>query len=189
MKITMEQAKLALQKYIEEHKNNVITAKKSNNVYVYVRLANEGETIKSINKNGITEGFRTILPNEQVYVLTRCDKDGVPILNKEGNPNVWTSNIEKFFKNYNFDKEIGLAVPISMNRHFLKAEHDMVIPCKWSDTGFQKVSKGDYIRIDDSSQNAIGKHEFEETYIIINENHKNNQCNDNSIKSFKLKKE
>ena len=163
---TVEEATKALNEYVNKRKDQVITAEENEKAFVQARLAKEGEVIESINKNGVTEGVRTIQPNEKIYVLTRCNENGEAILNKDGKSNVWTNSAEKFAKNYSLDEKTGIAVAIPEQRHFLVADYDMQVPCSWSDNGLQNVSKGDYIRIDEGNQYAIGRQEFEETHVI-----------------------
>ena len=152
--------------YIDFHRGRSIIAEKKNDAYVSFRRAVPGEEIVSIDKNGVVEG--TVKGREDLMVVTRCDKDGKPILNKDGKPNTWTIEEDTFKRTFNADEKTGIALPKQEKRMFLQVDRDIDIPVSWADNGIQHVPAGGYLNItNEKDVYGIGPEEFKETYNVV----------------------
>ena len=155
-----------VEQYINFHRDRAIVAEKKNDAYVSFRRAVPGEEIVSIDKNGVVEG--TVKGREDLMVVTRCDKDGNPILNKDGKPNTWTIEEDIFKRTFSADEKTGIALPKQEKRIFLQVDRDIDIPVSWADNGIQHVPAGGYLNItNEKDVYGIGQEEFKETYNVV----------------------
>ena len=135
---------------------------------VLARPAVPGERLTVWTQDGNNEGLE--IADEGDVVVTRVDKKGRPVLNKDGNPNTWKMAGDTFKASYDTehpDPETGAYIPTGGPRRFVQVGKDISFDAHWG--GVQNIRKGGYLNITNPDDVfGIAREEFLETYQLMN---------------------
>lgn len=151
---------MTIEKYINDFHPVVFLAKKVGKIAAHRGIPGE-KVISWIVVNGAPVIERTGVCDEDSYVVTKLDSNGIPIEDEFGHLNQWIIPGDKFVQKYIAEGDV--YVPISAPKHFVRVEEDMTI---MTDTGEEMFAEaGGVINIDDSY--SISARDFADTYRAL----------------------
>lgn len=156
-----------VQKYVNEHEAQAFTAVKSGKILF--REVQEGEKIPVYTKNGNLESEEVGKAGN--FLVTRCDDNGKPVLDKHGHTNSWQMDGETLNKKYRVNGSLGIASPKGAPQKFITVDKDIVLYKPWGKNGEmvpQSIKAGGVLNITDKKDiYGIAKEEFGETYKVV----------------------
>ena len=164
-----EQKNKEVLEYIETllQKNGSFIAVKFGNVLI--RPVEEGEKILVYTKNGNLEAEE--IGQAGKYLLTRCDDNGKPIIDKYGHTNSCQTGMDVIKKKYEIDEKTGIAKPKGTPQQFIVIDRDITLYKPWGKNGAwvkQNIKAGGVLNITNKPKvYGIAAEEFAETYKMV----------------------
>lgn len=156
---------------LEQRTYHPVRAMKTGNVKA--RVGNIGEQIItwSVDENGneLVEKVNKVTlddkTNRPAWVVTKVDKNGNPILDKNGHPNEWIVSDSEFSKKYEIDKDNeGLYRPRRTFQIFDRVDKNITLVNKGK---IMKISRGGYINLTNPDNiYGVSARDFYDTYEI-----------------------
>jgi len=142
------------------------------NACVLARPAIQDETISVFTQNGNLEAVECGV--EGNVVVTRCDLDGVPIVDSFGHVNTWQMRAETFAEKYdvsNMRPEDGFTRPRGGVQRLIRVDEDVAIMVPWGEDGSEvplTIDRGGWLNVTDPADiYGVADEEFRETYQIV----------------------